>query len=94
MIIYVHFVTSLVQCFSDNIYRDPYSSHTHCTRAQVDPFLVSFNYSSTTESVQMEIEIVKIWLLSIYGVRLRRISGSTWLFKQLYSNVVSTLNIE
>ena len=61
---------------------------------QVEPFLVSFSYSSTEESVQIEIEVLKMWLLSIYGVRVRRTAGSTWLFKQLYSSLVKAIRIE
>lgn len=61
---------------------------------QIDTFVVSFTYNSTLESVTMEIEVVKIWLLSVYGVKLRRVSGSTWLYKQLYTNIIQAMKIE
>lgn len=61
---------------------------------QIDTYVIVFTYNSTLESVTMEIEVVKIWLLSIYGVKLRRVSGSTWLYKQLYSNIIQPMKIE
>lgn len=64
------------------------------TFQQTEPFLLSFKYNSTMESVEIEVEVVKVWMLSLYGVKIRRAWGSSWLYKQLYSNLVQALNIE
>lgn len=62
--------------------------------AQVGKFLIAVAYSSSHERVEIEIEIVKVWLLSTHGIQMRRKSGSTWLYKQLYSSIANALSVD
>lgn len=64
------------------------------SRLQVDDYVVSFTYNSTMETVTVSVEVVKLWLLSMHGLKFRRVSGSGWLYKQLYSRIVHALKIE
>jgi hypothetical protein len=61
---------------------------------QLDDFLLACTYNSSYERVEIEIEIVRVWLLNTHGIQLRRKSGSTWLYKQLYSSIVNALILD
>lgn len=60
---------------------------------QVDDYTIACTYNSSYERVEIELEIVKLWLLSAHGIQLRRKAGSTWLYKQLYSSIVNALSL-
>lgn len=61
---------------------------------QVEDFLIACTYNSSYERVEIEIEVVKVWLLNTHGIQLRRKAGSTWLYKQLYSSIVNALILD
>ncbi|KAJ3111566.1 MAP/microtubule affinity-regulating kinase 3 [Phlyctochytrium bullatum] len=44
-------------------------------------------------NVEFEIEVCKIWLLKVHGVRIKRLSGSAFVFKDIYASIVDELNI-
>eukprot|EP01135_Chromosphaera_perkinsii_P007374 Nk52_evm22s805 gene=Nk52_evmTU22s805 len=54
-----------------------------------EPFLIHVLYENqvSLERVEFSVEIVKVWLLSMYGIQLHRISGDSWLYKELYSKI-------
>eukprot|EP00121_Abeoforma_whisleri_P002587 Awhi_evm1s2327 len=54
---------------------------------QMNGFCWVVKHQSTEEEVEFEIEIVKVFLLSVYGVRMKRVHGSSWLYKQLHTNI-------
>ncbi|KAI9105241.1 KA1 domain/Ssp2 C-terminal domain-containing protein [Phlyctochytrium arcticum] len=44
-------------------------------------------------SVEFEVEVCKVWLLKMHGVRIKRLSGSPFIFKETYSDFVSSLEL-
>lgn len=56
-----------------------------------------FNCQLTTpnpdDNVQFEIEVCKVWLMKLHGVKIKRISGNALIFKEIYENVVYDLRI-
>jgi serine/threonine protein kinase len=48
---------------------------------------------NTDDDVEFEIEVCKIWLLKLHGVRIKRLGGSAFVFKDVYSKIVENLNI-
>jgi hypothetical protein len=69
------------------------SAHRASLIPQVNDYMVSFTYNSTMETVTVSIEVVKVWLLSLHGVKFKRVTGSGWLYKQLYTRIVDALKI-
>eukprot|EP00122_Pirum_gemmata_P006216 Pgem_evm1s5676 len=63
----------------------------HLFYVKIDDFTLSCIYNSSKENVEIELEIVKVWLMGSYGIRIRRVSGSTWLYKQIYDKITATL---
>ncbi|KAJ3410443.1 Map microtubule affinity-regulating kinase [Chytridiales sp. JEL 0842] len=49
--------------------------------------------SGGEEEVVFEIEVCKIWLLKLHGVRIKRLAGSAFVFKDVYSKIVENLAI-
>ncbi|KAJ3194753.1 MAP microtubule affinity-regulating kinase 1 [Irineochytrium annulatum] len=44
-------------------------------------------------NVEFEVEVCKIWLLKLHGIRIKRLTGSAFVFKDIYSSVVDALNL-
>ncbi|KND04169.1 CAMK/CAMKL protein kinase [Spizellomyces punctatus DAOM BR117] len=45
------------------------------------------------DNVEFEIEVCKVWLLKMHGVRIKRLSGNPFIFKEIYSNFVAMLQL-
>jgi len=45
-------------------------------------------------SVKFEVEVCKVWLLKLYALRLKRISGSPFLYEELYNELMSLLKTD
>ncbi|KAI8918226.1 KA1 domain/Ssp2 C-terminal domain-containing protein [Powellomyces hirtus] len=45
------------------------------------------------DNLEFEVEVCKVWLLKIHGVRIKRLSGNPFLFKEVYSDLVSSLEL-
>ncbi|KNC73141.1 hypothetical protein SARC_14301 [Sphaeroforma arctica JP610] len=58
-----------------------------------DTYLIACTYDTSAEKVVIEIEIVKVWLVNKLGVQLKRKSGSLWLYKEIYSKIISAMQI-
>ncbi|KAJ3341274.1 MAP microtubule affinity-regulating kinase 1 [Gonapodya sp. JEL0774] len=43
--------------------------------------------------VAFEIEVAKVWLLKLHGVRIKRLMGEPLLFKEIYSNIIAELHL-
>ena len=50
------------------------------------------NSTAPREPVLMEIEICKAWLLNVYGVRMKRVSGNALAYKQVYERICKALD--
>jgi len=48
----------------------------------------------STISVKFEVEVCKIWLLKIYALRFKRITGSPFLYEELYNELLSLLKTD
>ncbi|KAJ3100257.1 Map microtubule affinity-regulating kinase [Phlyctochytrium planicorne] len=82
----VHRVLLLVQRLYDNRIsfnrvEDYYMFH--CKLSEPNP----------DHNVEFEIEVCKIWLLKVHGIRMKRLTGSAFVFKDLYTSIVDELNI-
>ncbi|KAI9208699.1 uncharacterized protein BJ171DRAFT_489715 [Polychytrium aggregatum] len=66
-----------------------------------DYYMLECSYTLSSDSpdaadgefVKFEIEICKVWLLKVHGVRLKRLSGSALIFKELHSEFVGMLEL-
>eukprot|EP01136_Pigoraptor_vietnamica_P010156 Opistho-1_new@47449 len=47
--------------------------------------------NASYQRVVLEIEVCKVWLLSLHGVSLRRISGDAWLYKEICTSITTRL---
>ncbi|KAJ3177047.1 Map microtubule affinity-regulating kinase [Gaertneriomyces sp. JEL0708] len=45
------------------------------------------------DSVEFEVEVCKVWLLKLHGVRIKRLSGSAFVFRDVYAELISSLNL-
>ncbi len=52
-----------------------------------------FKTPNAEDSVSFDIEVCKVWLLKLYGVKVKRISGDPLLFKDLYAQVIDLLRL-
>ncbi|KXS21790.1 kinase associated domain 1-containing protein [Gonapodya prolifera JEL478] len=43
--------------------------------------------------VAFEIEVAKVWLLKLHGVRIKRLMGEPLLFKEFYTNIIAELHL-
>ncbi|KJE96246.1 CAMK/CAMKL protein kinase, variant [Capsaspora owczarzaki ATCC 30864] len=60
---------------------------------KVDSWVLLCTYhSAQNEQVVFEIEICKVWLLSLYGISIKRMSGSLWVYKELYNQISNQLD--
>jgi hypothetical protein len=50
-------------------------------------------FSTSDDPLIFEVEVCKVWLLKIHGLRLKRIAGSPLLFKELYAFLETELRI-
>jgi len=48
----------------------------------------------STISVKFEVEVCKIWLLKIYALRFKRITGSPFIYEELYNELLSLLKTD
>jgi len=48
----------------------------------------------STISVKFEVEVCKVWLLKIYALRFKRITGSPFLYEELYNELLSLLKTD
>ena len=43
--------------------------------------------------IRFEIHIVKVRIVGLAGVHFKKVSGNTWLYKELASNILKDLNL-
>ncbi|KAI8850374.1 kinase-like domain-containing protein [Chytridium lagenaria] len=48
---------------------------------------------NSENDVEFEVEVCKIWLLKIHGVRIKRLTGSAFVFKDIYASIVDELSL-
>ncbi|KAJ3390542.1 Serine/threonine-protein kinase par-1 [Chytriomyces hyalinus] len=58
-----------------------------------DHYLIQCKLKAENEEVDFDIEVCKVWLLQLYGVRIKKQGGSAMKFKEAYSTIVEMLNI-
>ncbi|KAJ3347403.1 Map microtubule affinity-regulating kinase [Entophlyctis luteolus] len=51
------------------------------------------NYTDTEEEVAFDVEVCKMWLLNLHGVRIKKQGGSALRFKESYAAIVDMLQI-
>lgn len=51
------------------------------------------NKTSSRTPLKFEIHIVKVPLVGLYGIQFKKISGNTWLYKSLASEILNRLNL-
>ncbi|ORY35255.1 kinase-like protein [Rhizoclosmatium globosum] len=56
-------------------------------------YLIQCHMSADGEEVEFDVEVCKVWLLNLHGVRIKKQGGSAIKFKDAYSMIVDTLNI-
>jgi hypothetical protein len=45
------------------------------------------------EKVEFETEVCKVWLLKVHGVKIKRLSGSAYSFKEMYRTLTTMLKL-
>ncbi|KAJ3215709.1 MAP microtubule affinity-regulating kinase 1 [Dinochytrium kinnereticum] len=48
---------------------------------------------NSENDVEFEVEVCKIWLLKVHGIRIKRLSGSAFVFRDIYASIVDELNL-
>ncbi|KAJ1564958.1 Serine/threonine-protein kinase par-1 [Nowakowskiella sp. JEL0078] len=58
-----------------------------------DLYLLACSLNSTVaeDRIEFEVEVCKLWLMKVHGVRIKRISGNPFIYKDVYSTFVSLL---
>lgn len=56
--------------------------------------LCSYSIPNRNETVSFELEVCKVWLLKVHGVKIKRISGDPLIFKDLYTELVELLDLK
>ncbi|KAJ3079343.1 Serine/threonine-protein kinase par-1 [Quaeritorhiza haematococci] len=63
-----------------------------------DYYMLTCRYVDGADSernVEFEIEVCKVWLLNkLYGIRIKRLSGNPFMFKELYQKIVDMLQLK
>ncbi|KAI8607467.1 hypothetical protein BC830DRAFT_1053524, partial [Chytriomyces sp. MP71] len=58
-----------------------------------DFYLIQCKLTSENEEVDFDVEVCKVWLLQLHGVRIKKQGGSALKFKEAYSIIVDMMNI-
>lgn len=64
---------------------------------QPDLYLFECHLLNETKNevlIKFEVEVCKIWLLKMHGVRFKRLTGSSFLYEELYNQIVSFLKYD
>lgn len=71
-----------------------YDNHLTYTRVE-DYYMLTCKLTQPNpdDTVEFEVEVCKVWLLKLHGVRIKRLSGNPFIFKGIYSDFVSALQL-
>ncbi|KAJ3009704.1 UNVERIFIED_CONTAM: Serine/threonine-protein kinase par-1 [Siphonaria sp. JEL0065] len=58
-----------------------------------DLYLIQCHMSADGDEVEFDVEVCKVWLLNLHGVRIKKQGGSAIKFKDAYAMIVEMLNI-
>ncbi|KAJ3018893.1 UNVERIFIED_CONTAM: Serine/threonine-protein kinase par-1 [Siphonaria sp. JEL0065] len=58
-----------------------------------DYYLIQCHMTAEGDEVEFDVEVCKVWLLNLHGVRIKKQGGSAIKFKEAYSMIVDMLNI-
>lgn len=61
--------------------------------SRVEQQRISKNTSTVKKPLKFEIHIVKVPLVGLYGIQFKKVSGNTWLYKSLASEILGRLNL-
>ena len=53
----------------------------------------STHINTARAPVKFEIHVVKVPLIGLYGVQFKKVSGNTWVYKSLASEILKRLNL-
>jgi hypothetical protein len=56
--------------------------------------MCTYQIPNKEETVAFEVEICKVWLLKVHGVKIKRIQGDPLIFKDLYTEVVNLMGLK
>ncbi|KAJ3021187.1 Serine/threonine-protein kinase par-1 [Thoreauomyces humboldtii] len=56
-------------------------------------FNCKLTQANAEENVEFEVEVCKVWLLKIHGLRIKRLSGNPFLFKELYTDLTGSMEL-
>ncbi|KAI9343230.1 hypothetical protein BDR26DRAFT_801460 [Obelidium mucronatum] len=58
-----------------------------------DYYLIQCRMTADGDEVEFDVEVCKVWLLNLHGVRIKKQGGSAIKFKDAYSMIVDMLEI-